>query len=279
MLNHRVIPAIILLIAMALVMSCHGSSGGSEATTDTVAIATIHLSDSVSFVKSNGERLKINATADIKYPAAGDSLQRLFAHYVLDGGDTLTLRDAMQQCVSNSMHQYDFMPADADDEEDEAAANADATIAYQYATSTQVLPVFNKNGMVTFVRVDVVKKNGVVTSVTHRYYTLDARRQCYVDTDQLFAEESMSEVCQLLRAKLLSQNNATSNEQMNDLGYFNVENITVTSNFYPDGTGGITWRYLPNELAVEAIGEPAITLSISDLEPYASEGSVLGRLN
>ena len=77
-------------------------------------------------------------------------------------------------------------------------------------------------------------------------------------------------------AQLLKQNNASGNEQLNDLGYFNVENMTVTRNFYFD-EDGITWSYLPNELAVEAVGEPKVSISYSDLKPSACDGSIISR--
>ena len=96
--------------------------------------------------------------------------------------------------------------------------------------------------------------------------------------NRLFRDDALVDVCQLLRAQLLKQNNATGNEQLNDLGYFNVENLTVTRNFLFDDTG-ITWSYLPNELAVEAVGEPRITIPYADLEPYLCDDSFVKRLN
>ena len=84
-------------------------------------------------------------------------------------------------------------------------------------------------------------------------------------------------MCQLLKQQLLTQNNATGNEQLNDLGYYNVENITVTRNFYFDDKG-VTWSFLPNELAVEAVGEPKISIPYGNLEPSLSEESIIQRL-
>ena len=76
---------------------------------------------------------------------------------------------------------------------------------------------------------------------------------------------------------MLKQNNVTGNEQLNDLGYFNVENITVSRNFYFDDKG-ITWSYLPNELAVEAVGEPKITIPYGELGDFLCDNSIIERL-
>ena len=248
-----------------------------------VTVKTQHLSDTSGFTMSNGERCTIIAEATIDYPistasgTAVDSLQRLFAAYVLESGDSLELHEAMQQVVANSMHQYDFMNGPLSDaEEAEAAEAADGHVSLKYATSTRVTTIYNQNGVVTFERVDVVKKNDKVTSVTHRYYSFDAETQTYIDVNRLFRDDAIADVCQLLKQQLLNQNNATGNEQLNDLGYFNVENITVTRNFYFE-ENGVTWSYLPNELAVEAVGEPKITIPYADLESSLCDESIIQR--
>ena len=231
---------------------------------------------------SNGERCTIVAEASIDYPVstasgvAVDSLQRLFAAYVLESGDSLALPDAMQQVVANSMHQYDFMNGPMSDDEVAEAEAAEEMATLKYATSTRVSPIYNQNGVVTFERVDVVKKNEKVTSVTHRYYSFDVESQTFIDLNSLFRDDAIADICQLLRQQLLTQNNATGNEQLNDLGYFNVENITVTRNFYFD-ENGVTWSFLPNELAVEAVGEPKITIPYADLESSLCDDSIIQR--
>ena len=271
----------ILLSVTALLFSCSKfKSGKGGDGKPAVAVKTQRLSDTSGFTMSNGERCSIIADATIDYPVkaaegvAIDSLQRLFAAYVLESGDSLSLQEAMRQVVANSMHQYDFMEGPADDN---VVTEDDGMITLKYATSTRVTPVYNKNGVVTFERVDVVKKNDKVTSVTHRYYSFDVENQTCIDLNNLFRDDAFADVCQLLKAQLLKQNNVTGNEQLNDLGYFNVENITVTHNFYFD-ENGVTWSYLPNELAVEAVGEPKITIPYGDLKDALCDDSIIERL-
>ena len=276
---------ILLLISLSFTVLClscgKNGKGASRDGKPAVTVQSQRLNDRSTFDLSNGERCTILADATIDYPvasaegAAVDSLQRLFAAYVLESGDTLSLQEAMRQVVANSMHQYDFMveptsSAEADESDDEAVLT--------YATSTRVTPIYNKNGVVTFERVDVVKKNGKVTSVTHRYFSFDADNQTFIDVNRLFRDDAIADICHLLQQQLLSQNNVTGNEQLNDLGYYNVENITVSRNFYFDDKG-VTWSYLPNELAVEAVGEPKITIPYGELRDFLCDGSIIDRLN
>lgn len=273
-----------ILLSFTLLLSSCGKMGknGSSDGKPAIGLQTQHLTDTSQFTMSNGERCVIIADATIDYPAkigeksVPDSLQRLFAAYVLESGDSLSLQEAMRQVVSNSMHQYDFMDEPMSADAALEAAEADNQNTLKYVTSTRVTPIYNKNGVVTFERVDVVKKNDKVTSVTHRYYSFDVETMTYVDLNRLFADDAIADVCQLLQQQLLKQNNATGNEQLNDLGYYNVENISVTRNFYFDDKG-MTWSYLPNELAVEAVGEPKITIPYSELDHCLCEESIIRR--
>lgn len=271
----------ILLSITAILFSCGKNSKANKGDGQpAVMVKSKQLNDNSSFTMSNGERCTIIADAVIDYPVSAgegvsvDTLQRLFAAYVLESGDSLSLQEAMRQVVANSMHQYDFMQEPVN--KDEADESEDLT-TLKYATSTRITPIYNKNGVVTFERVDVVKKNDKVTSITHRYYNFDVETQTFIDVNRLFRDDAVADVCQLLKQQLLAQNNVAGNEQLNDLGYFNVENIMVTRNFYFDDKG-VTWSYLPNELAVEAVGEPKITIPYGDLESSLCENSIIDRL-
>lgn len=275
--------SIVMLLSLTMLIASCGKGGKGKANNGkpAVTVKTQQLNDKSTFKLSNGEVCTIVADAVIDYPVATveglalDSLQRLFAAYVLESGDSLSLQEALRQTVANSMHQYDFMDEPMSDDE---IADVEGQTTINYATSTRVTPIYNKNGVVTFERVDVVKKNSKVTAVTHRYYSFDVESQTYIDVNRLFRDDAIVDVCQLLKQQLLKQNNASGNEQLNDLGYFNVENITVSRNFFFD-ENGVTWSYLPNELAVEAVGEPKITIPYGDLTDFQCDNSILERLN
>lgn len=271
------------VVLLCVVISCQGISGGGTVTVETVKIDSCRLADTTSFLKSNGEKCTIYAEATIEFPhsyqdkSTTEQLQRLFAAFVLNAPDSLSLEDAMRATVGNTLHQYDFVqqwPGDAQDEEDDGQSQA----VYKYNTVTRVSVHYNTNQLITFCKTEMVKKNDKVTSVTHRYYNFDLKTVSYIDLHKLFRDDALGDVTTLLQHQLLAQNKATSNDQLNDLGYFNVDNLTVTRNFY-FGNDGMTWSYLPSQLAVDAIGEPTITIPYEQLEPMACDGSVLERFN
>ena len=281
--HHHLYSVPIVVIALILTMiACQNGAKNVPAGASEVLLDSCQLTDTTCFVKAGGERCAIFADAKIVFPkafgdqAATEQLQQLFAAFVLNAPDSLNLEDAMRRAVSNSLHQYDFVqqwPQDGETDEE-----ADAQLVYKYNTLTTVKVRFCKQGVITFCKNEVVKKNDKTTSETNRFYSFDLVNLSYIDLHKLFRDDALTDVTQLLRRQLLKQNNAASNEQLNDLGYFNVDNLTVTRNFCFDGEG-VAWSFLPGQLAIDAVGEPMIHLTYDQLMPLACEGSILNRLN
>jgi len=212
MMKSKILNILIVLSITVLLASCNkAGTSKTDSGRPAVTVKTRQLSDKSAFMMANGERCTIVADATIYFPVATgegvavDSLQRVFAIHVLESGDSLSLQEAMQQVVANSMHQYDFMqePASAGEVDEQESS---ATL--KYATSTRVTPIYNKKGIVTFERVDVVKKNDKVTSITHRYYSFDVETQSLIDLSRLFRDDAMPDVCQLLKQQLLTTTRA-----------------------------------------------------------------------
>ncbi len=272
----------ICLLIIGLVCSCAGTaSSPADASVDTVTVAVVKLADTTSFKKSNGDVCSIYSDATFNYPTAFvdkpslERLQRLYATEVLGAPDSLSLADAMLWCVANSLHQYDFSSSSSANEDEMDTDGTEPVTVYN--TSNTVQMHYNRNGLVTFCRVEVVKKDSMVTSVTHRYCTIDLTKMAVVELADVFRDDAMNELTWLLRARLLDQNKVETSEQLNELGYYNVDNLVATNNFYFD-ENGMTWSYMPNELAVSAVGEPSITLTKDQLMPIASEASPLKRI-
>ena len=188
---------IFFIVAAALLMcaACGGQGGLSHAV-DTVAVATTKLADTTSFVKLNGERCEICAEASISYPvqcvdaATLEQVQRWFASTVLEAPDSVSLPDAMRLSVVNTMHQYDMTAQDQHSEEQSALmADDDETEAvYRYNTNTTINIFGQHHGLVTFCRVEMVKKNDQVTSIAHHYYSYDLQNGHAVDLGKVFKE-------------------------------------------------------------------------------------------
>lgn len=279
MKSQPIIQLLLLTLSVSL-LAC--SNDGAQHAQSAIKMDTCQLADTTSFVKGNGDRCAIYAEASIEFPqqfkdkATTEQLQRLFAAFVLNAPDSLSLNDAMRAAVGNSLHQYDFVEQVTDEQWGDKPDDSQPLLKYN--TNTTVSVKYNKNNIITFCKSEVVKKNDQVTSVTHRYYSFDLATMCYIDLHKMFRDEAMADVTQLLRQQLMEQNNVTSDDQLNELGYFNVDNLTVNRNFFFDDNG-VTWSFLPSQLAVDAIGEPQIMLTYDKLQDFMCESSVIKRLD
>lgn len=281
--NNIWISGISALIMSLLTTSCGGNASlDDKFAGDTVVVQTVKQSDTTSFVKANGEKCVIIADATIDVPVKYGTdeetlvaLKKLFVKHLLDAGDSLQVEDAIKHNMGNTLKQYEFADAPADTPElEEEVDHGDASQLIN--NSVNITVDFNKYNLITFCKVEVFKKDGVVTSVSHRYFTFDLESKALVEASNIFKEDAISEVREILKSQLLQNNKVSNDDQLNEIGFFNVDNLNVSNNFFFTEKG-ITWSYLPNELAVEALGEPQVALEYDVLEPYMSEKSVIKR--
>lgn len=278
--------AYLFILCMMLAVSCvmmagcgNGSSGSDAFVGDTVLVDSYKLSDSSSFLKSNGDRCNVIVDASVAIPIKFgtntdvNKLNDLIKHYILDCADSLSIKQGVAHMVDGTLHQYDFSDAPEENEHIEGDAPSDNAVQ-TFTTSINVYVIYNKYNLLTLCKVEMLKKDDQVSSISHKYYNFDMKNHCYIDLNKVFNEDALSMVSSDLRNELKRSNKVTSDDQLNELGYYNIDNLNVTNNFYFEDAG-ITWSFLPNELAVEALGEPKVMIPYENLESYISEKSVI----
>lgn len=285
MSTKTLIPFIGLIITL-LSSGCGNIAKKALHPQDTVGIASTQVTDNSSFKKSNGEQCKISINANIAYPkvykdsADTRKLQQLFTTVLLDvPGDSVSLQDAMHEYAAAYLDQNAPTADDEDvqNDESEGGDDYDAVSVVSYNATINITPIFNKDGILTFCKEEIIKKNNRVTLKTHHYYNIDLEAMAQIAVNRIFKSSSLNDVCQLMKDKLMSQNNVKSEDELNDLGYYNLPNLSVSNNFFFTDKG-ITWSFEPNELAINAIGEPQISLDFSSLKPYFLENSIINNL-
>ena len=272
----------ILTLTFAILLTTSSCSDGKTAKahgTDTVSITVDTLSCNSIFTKSNGTKCLQNVNLRIELPTkyknkkAIAKLQQLFCDAVLDINDSINIDDAItrfatslliQDSRQDEQHSYDYANDDGDVLVDNIGMDIDVKMIY------------NDYDIVTFVKCETVTKNKRITSVIHRYFSFDLQAMALIELNRMFNDSRLDEITTLLKDKLLEQNNVDNEDQLNELGYFNLPNLSVTNNFYFTGDS-ITWSYEPNMLAVSTVGEPRISLAIDELAPFMLDNSLLHR--
>lgn len=272
---------LLTLALVALVTSCSGGKSGNTGNSDeaTVTLSSVKQADTLSFPLSNGNNCKVQVDVSVTYPKAfkskkeTEALQKLFINTVLECGDSLTIEEAVKQYTMGITRQN--VAGDGEEEDDFALEDENGTPIDKIFINVNITAAYNQKNIITFCKEETFKRNDVVTSKIHRYYNLDLADMKPIDRT-IFRDDAMADVCQLLKDKLLEQTHTHNSDELNEIGYFNIDNLSVTDNFCFE-ENGITWSYLPQELAADALFEPRITLGFDVLKPLAAENSIINR--
>ena len=199
-------------------------------------------------------------------------LHSLFIINVLELADTVEFDQSFKKYIAGVLHQYGISenerPEDVED---------DYESVYQYASNTTISPVYNKNGVLTFCKAELTTKNGKQTMSTHRYCNFDLEQMKLIEFNDLFIESSTDDLTMLIKSNLMKQLNAKTEDDVINMGYFNLDNLKPTTNF-SIGTDGITWTYLPYEIALLSVGETNITVKYDELEMLMQDNDLVARI-
>ena len=267
---------ILVFVAIMLAMSaCKNvaSVGSMFADADTVAIATVSKSDTSWFALTAGGRCDVDANVKISYPVgyknveSTQKLQHMFVQYVLELADSIGLDESPEQYLRGMLSQYGI----SSDEKAEHVED-DYVSVYRYSNSTDIDAVFNRGNILSFCRSEVIKKNDKVTMSTHRYVNFDLKNMSLIDVSNLFNESVLDNVATLLKEKLKKQNGVDSDDALIDLGYFNLDNLRVTNNFYFKDES-VVWSFVPYEISLYSVGETEIELTFDEMSMYLNDNS------
>jgi hypothetical protein len=98
--------------------------------------------------------------------------------------------------------------------------------------------------------------------VRHLYSTYNLEKMEKMSFVDLVGEENVGDMIELLKAKLRSDVNAKNDDELVDLGFYNIDNLEANDNFYVTNDS-VVWNYLPRELSV--FDEVQIALSRKDI--------------
>ncbi|MBR5103018.1 MAG: DUF3298 domain-containing protein [Muribaculaceae bacterium] len=273
---------IILLTAIiAIIASCSTKKQDQTDENRSVTLSSTQKNDTIIFKKSNGDTCNLQINITITYPASyGEKttqLQNLYKANVLNANDSLNIEEALKQYCDRVIEQYTPMADEEDDETTIATCDNDGRQHTDFLiVNINITASYNQMGIITFCTEEAFTRNKVITSKVHSYNNLDLVNMTTIEASNIFRDDALPDITKLLKNQLLAQNNVTNTDQLIEQGYFNIDNLKVTDNF-SFGDKGITWTYPPQELAINALGEPCITLDYDTLKDFAASNSVLTR--
>ncbi len=268
------------ILCFMLFMALSGCSGSGESTEGDVKLATDSVEETGSFKKSNGEVCQMKVKLVASYPqsykdsTSVNKLKKLFAQAVLNSTEDVGgIKEAMR------LYAKSVITKNTPKEDNSSAADSivDEIDIDRFELTVNVKVMYYSNGLISFCKEEAIDKNGQRTSTSHHYINFDLKEMKKVTLADLFRDDCIEKLTAALKEKLMDDQGASNEDELNDLGYFNLPNLTVTNNFFFTSRG-ITWSYDASVIAVESVGEPTINIDYDDLEQFQCENSILKRL-
>ncbi|MBR6432435.1 MAG: DUF3298 domain-containing protein, partial [Muribaculaceae bacterium] len=192
--------------------------------------------------------------------------------------EVTSIKDAMQHYAKSTItRNTPSKYSQASSGNDSINGDIDEIDIDKFESTINIKVVYNDNELITFCREEAIDKNGQRTSTSHHYTSFDLKEMKKISLSDLIREDSYDKVTAQLKSKLMDDKGASNEDELNDMGYFNLPNLAVTNNFFFTSKG-VTWSYDSSVIAVASVGEPTINIDYDDLEQFYSDNSVLKRL-
>ena len=231
---------------------------------DTIEVSTIKVCDSLSYV-AGAEVCNITAQVEFVYPKfylsneKTNELQGLYTMSVLDiQADSISLATAFPMFVEYLMNSYKEVNSLYDVENFEG----DYELAKTCDVDVIITICYNRGSLLSVCKKESVMINGASPQVRHIYSTYNLAEMKRVTFAELVGEDNVVSVIELLKAKLRSDRNVKSDEELVDMGFYNIDNFGGNDNFYVT-SDSVVWNYLLRELSV--FEDVKISLSREDI--------------
>lgn len=162
-------------------------------------------------------------------------------------------------------------------EEYKEVENEDPEYTLTWQFDTKMAINYNQNGIFSFQNTDYVYTGGAHGMYGSFGTNVDLEAKKVLAFYDLVNESDSSELKILGEKKFREAMELDETVEFRESGYFWEGEFYLSDNFSID-ENGITFTYLPYEIAAYAYGMPQFTISLKALKPYFTEKSPLKRL-
>lgn len=275
MKNLQLNPYIILFGTLLLILNSCGNKTDNTTTIqcDSLKYNMVSISDSITDATNSVIIVNANVALPIPEGNAKKILPTYNTHLLNITHDSITGKRAVYTYIKNILNFYktpsENISADLEDETEKVS---------KYEITHNIIPIFNGCNIFCVMKKTNLKKDGVSTIETNNYYSFNTVKCNRIDIMDIFKEEYTTDINNLLKERLMQQEGVGNQSQLIDLGYFNIDNLSINNNFFFKGNK-IVFAYEPYEIACLQVGEVCIALELDELTPYIKENSILSKLN
>lgn len=232
------------------------------------------------------------------YPVAATNsdLEKIQHHFIVNtfgqAYDSFVVEEAIEQYTKNFLRSYEadarvfqnemhnlktypeLIPQNIDSHhENELQSNK----FYSYLETLSSKVYFNKNNLLSFQVSRTNKKGGSAKFSSCNNYVINLQTGNLVTENDLFVAGYDVALQQLFAAKLLQQNQVTTVYDLEELGYFGIDEIMPNRNFLIDEEG-ITYIFNKGEYSAYLLDAPEVFISFDEVKMLLRENTLVSKL-
>ena len=275
-MRTRLFAAVWIAFAFLLgATSCDGK--GSKGQQNDIEFSSIDREEQYHLM-DNSENPNCNLEIKFTYPthlgkqALLPELQKQFVSaYFGEKYEPLTPEKAVQQYIEDYLAAYKELEVDFLAEKEKASSES-MTAWYSYFEMSQNEIIFNQGGILSYTVYFENYTGGSHGGHATNHYVIDLNTAKPLTEEDLFVDGFAEPMAQILVDQIAKQNDVTDPKELENLGFFSIDEIFPNGNFLVDDKG-ITYSFNEYEIAAYAVGLTQVTLPYAEIRHLLRDDS------
>lgn len=230
------------------------------------------LVDKTYYLLDNPENPHCNLQIKFIYPSDADKallpeIQKQFVNaYLGEAYDTLAPQEAIKKYTDDYIEAYKDLEEDFKVElaRSEKEGNPVGAWFSYYEMSSNTIH-FNQDGLLCFSVNFENYTGGAHGAHAYNHFVLDANTGHRISEEDIFVDNYQDSLAEILVAQIAKQNDISDPKELENMGFFSVDEIYPNNNFFVDDTG-ITYTFNEYEIAAYVVGPVHVHLSFEEVQ-------------
>lgn len=261
-------------VCVVMHMSCRKTQPTdvvNEITFDTIQVSDIYHLDGDSTKPSCS--LKMNYIVPVGYVDEDilDKIQKELNVLVFEDEllGPLPPKDAARKFTADYIENY---KEEAQTRFPNWAASHEAEDYFSFYKTIRTFVVYNNAGLLSYQVSSMDYKGGANSFTAYKNAVLNMKTGKLVSEDDIFKPGYEKVLNQIIIDKILAQNNAKKPEDLLELGFWGIEDLTSNGNFLVDDKG-LTYIFSQGEYSAPSLGEIRVVILYKEIYSILKDGS------
>ena len=237
---------------------------------------TYHLLDNPENPNCN---LQLNFIFPAQYPDKEilKNIQQQFVFsYFGESYESLTPQEAVAKYTEDYLKTYKDLEAEFKAElEKKNDSPVGAWFSYFEMSSDNI--VYNQNDILSYIVKFENYTGGAHGSHSVNNHVVNLKNGTLITEEEIFVDDYQDQLAQIIIDKIAGQNNVENPKDLENIGFFSVEEIFPNGNFLIDGKG-ITYTYNEYEIAAYVVGATNVFLPFEEIRMLLKPDSPISKL-